>query len=96
MRIMSTDELRRLEVINLCGGERLGFPCELEFDVECAKIISMCVFPESRGILSWGNKEEYIVPWCKIECIGEDAILVKLSDAELSSCIRGRIRKKRR
>ena len=96
MHIMCTDDFRRLEVINLCGGERLGFPCELEFDAECAKILSFSVQQLSRGILSWGEREEYIIPWCKIECIGEDAILVKLNDGELSSCIRGRARKKRK
>lgn len=96
MRVMCTDDFRCLEVINLCGGERLGFPCEFEFDVESARILSFSVHPESRGILSWGDREEFIIPWCKIECIGEDAILVKLNDSELSSCTRGRSRKKRR
>ena len=94
MRIMSTEELRCLEVINLCGGERLGFPCELEIDLECAKVISLSVVPESRGFCFWGEKDEYIIPWCKIDCIGEDAILVKLTNAELSSCARGKCRKK--
>ncbi len=94
MRLMSTEELRCLEVINLCGGERLGFPCELEIDVECAKVISFTVVPESRGFSFFGEKDEYVIPWCKIECIGEDAILVKMTNSELCSCARGKCRKK--
>ena len=94
MRIMSTEELRRLEVINLCMGERLGFPCELDIDIECAKVISLSVFTESRGFCFWGERDQYIIPWCKIECIGEDAILVKMTNDELCACARGKIRKK--
>ena len=94
MRVMSTEELRCLEVINLCGGERLGFPLELEIDLECAKVISFTVIPQNRGFAFFGEKDEYIIPWCKIECIGEDAILVKMSNSELCSCARGKCRKK--
>ena len=97
MRIMCTDEFRSLEVINICGGERLGFPCELEIDLDCARIISFTVsggggkcFP----LLS--DRDEYSIPWCKIDCIGEDAVLVKLSESELSGCSRGKSRRKRR
>ena len=96
MRIICTDEFRSLEVINICGGERLGFPCEFEIDLDCARIISFTVADVGRGFTLFGDRDEYVIPWCKIDCIGEDAILVKLSDAELSGCARGKCRKKRR
>ena len=76
MRKMFTDEFRCLEVINLCGGERLGFPSELEIDLECGNIIAFTVVREGRGFSFFCEREEYVIPWCKIECIGEDAILV--------------------
>ena len=39
--------------------------------------------------------EHYRIPWCRVECIGEDTVLVKLTAAELSSCLeRGSSRKK--
>ena len=85
MRKISTVELRHLEVINLCGGERLGSPCELEIDLDCGQIISL-VIPIDCGFSLLGKKEEYVIPWCKIECIGEDAILVKIPRDELSRC----------
>ena len=85
MRKMSTVDLRCLEVINLCGGERLGYPCELEIDLNCGQILSLIV-PIDCGFSLFGKKEEYVIPWCKIECIGEDAILVKIPRDELFKC----------
>ena len=94
MKIISTDDLRRLEVINLCGGERLGFPCELELDLDCGSIISFTVTREGCGFSLFGEREEYVIPWCKIECIGADTILVKLSAEDYYD--RERDRKKRK
>ena len=96
MRIMCSDEFRSLEVINVCGGDRLGFPCELEIDLDCARIISFTAVGNDRCFPIFSGGEEYVIPWCKIDCIGEDAILVKLSSAELSGCLKGRRRRKRR
>ena len=96
MRVMCTDEFRSLEVINVCGGERLGFPCELEIDLDCARVISFTVAGEQHCFSLFGEREEFLIPWCKIDCIGEDAILVRLSDTEISGCCRGKKRKKRR
>ncbi len=94
MRRMFSDEFRCLEVINLCGGERLGFPCEFEFDLDRGDIISFTVTAISKGFSLFGDKDEYVIPWCRIECIGSDAILVRLKEGELSSCIKGKCRKK--
>ena len=94
MRKMFTDEFGCLEVINLCGGERLGFPCELEIDLECGNVISFTVIRECGGFPLFSDREEYVIPWCKIECIGEDAILVRLNRNDLCSCQRGKYRKK--
>ena len=85
MRKISTDRLRELEVINLCGGERLGYPCELEIEIDDGRSIAMTV-RDREGLAFFSKKEEYIIPWCKIECIGEDAILVRIPENELASC----------
>lgn len=85
MRRMSTADLRELEVINLCGGERLGYPCDFEIDIDEGCIISFTV-PISSGFSLFGKKDEYVIPWCKIECIGEDAILVKIPQNDLCLC----------
>ena len=85
MRKVSTADLRHLEVINLCGGERLGYACDFEIDLDCGQILSI-IIPVECGFSPFSKKEEYIIPWCKIECIGEDAILVKIPQNELLRC----------
>ena len=95
MKIMSTEDLRQLEVINLCGGERLGYPCELEIDVSNANVISIIVGNRSAFPI-FGKKITYAIPWCRIECFGSDAILVRITQVELSECAReGKKAKKR-
>ena len=96
MKRISTKELRQLEVINLCGGEKLGYPCDFEIDLECGSVLALIVTPESRGFSLFPDDEEYVVPWCKIECIGEDAILVKLDRSEIGSARTCNCRKKRK
>lgn len=94
VKAISTATLRELEVINLCGGERLGYPCDFEIDIDDGRIISLIVSCCEGSI--FGKREERTVPWCKIECIGEDAILVKLSHDDIAGgCCAPRVGKKR-
>lgn len=86
MRCISTTDLFCMEVINLCDGARLGTPCALEIDADCGSVTAL-IIPIERGFLSFGRNDAYRIPWCRIECIGEDAILVKLTAAELSTCL---------
>ena len=86
MRRMSTEELRLLEVINLCGGERLGFPCEFEIDVDENRIISFTVTTSKHPFAFIKSSNDITIPWRRIECIGEDAILVRIPESEFDSC----------
>lgn len=85
MKRFSTVDLRRLEIINLCDGTRLGYAGDFEFDCEDARILAL-VIVGSCGLFGFGREEDLIIPWNKIECIGEDTILVKLTEQELSCC----------
>lgn len=85
MKKMSTRELRELEVVNVCTGEKIGYPCDFEFDLECGQILSLIV-PICEGFSLFSKQRDCVIPWCKIECIGEDTILVKLSEAEAACC----------
>jgi len=82
---LSTADLRRLEIVNLCDGTRLGYACDFEFDCEDARILAL-VIKGSGGFLGFGKDDDLIIPWSFIQCIGEDTILVKLSSTELSCC----------
>ena len=78
----TTVSLRKKEIINLCDGSRLGFATEFEFDPKCATLTSLMVAHGGCGFLGLGKPEYLFIPWCKIECIGEDTILVRLTEAE--------------
>ena len=94
MREITTTDLCSMEVINLCDGGRLGYPSALELCAEDGRITAL-IIPRECGFLGLGKAERYRIPWCRVECIGEDTVLVKLTAAELSSCLeRGSNRKK--
>lgn len=95
MRALSTKDLREREVINVCTGEKLGFICELEIDTDCGEVLSFTL-PVESGFFSFRCREEYVIPWRKIECIGEDTILLRLSERELSEFLVGKSKKKSR
>ncbi len=87
MKFANTAYLRDKEVISLCDGARLGCPEDFEVDISCGKIIAMIVVGEA-GLFGFGKCDEYVIPWDKIHCIGEDTILVKLEPSELRCCLR--------
>lgn len=84
MEIISTNDLRNKEIINLCDGGRLGFACDFEFNKCTAEIVGLILEQES-GFLGLGRGERIVIPWCKIQCIGEDTILVNFTSHELNS-----------
>ena len=82
MNICSTGDIRDKEIINLCDGMRLGYATDFEINVCDARILALIV-PSCGGFLGLAKGEGIVIPWDKIECIGEDAILVKISPNEL-------------
>lgn len=77
----NTYDLRDKEVINLCDGARIGCPSDFEFSSTDGKITAIIV-PGQGGFLGLGKSRDIIIPWNKIECIGEDTILVRLPPNE--------------
>jgi len=72
--IINTSNLRELDVINVCDGRRLGWLCDFEIDGSCGKICA--VFVSERYFSLCGQKNTLRIPWEKVVCIGEDAVLV--------------------
>ena len=86
MKRCSTKDLRKLEIINLCDGTRLGCASDFEFDCEDAKILAL-VIAGSDGIFGVGREDDIIIPWHKIECFGEDTILVRVTHTDFGALI---------
>ena len=94
MDLITTEELRKKEIINLCDGERLGYSSDFQFD-KCTAQITGLIVENGGGFLGLGCGSTYFIPWCKIECIGTDTILVNLSKSDLSAHNDHQKRKKR-
>ena len=68
------------EVINICDGGRLGCVTDLEMDLCTGAILSIIV-PGERSMLGLLKaRDEIVIPFCRIQKIGEDVILVDLRE----------------
>lgn len=82
MSRITCTQLREKDVINLCDGTRLGYISEIEFDT-CNGQICAVILSRACGFFGFSKDAPIFIPWSRIECIGEDAVLVKISDREL-------------
>lgn len=75
------EDLAQKDVINIIDGRRLGFVGDVEIDVCDGKVVSLIVYGRARlwGLL--GREDDLVVPWCNIQKIGDDAILVNCEPA---------------
>ena len=69
-------ELRQKEVINCRDGERLGFVCDVDFDIHTCQLLAIIVPGPCKifGIL--GRDHEFYIDIQCIRQIGADVILV--------------------
>lgn len=91
MRTLTSTQLENTEVINLCDGARLGCPEALELQTDGCGLLTVTalLIPLGGGLADFlriGSRDVLRIPVCRIECIGQDTILVKLTEAELASC----------
>lgn len=77
-------DLREKEVINVVDGQRLGFVCDLEFDLECGEIKCIIIPGPCKVFGFIGRENEYVIDLCDIEKVGGDVILVNI---ELEKCL---------
>ena len=89
MNVCNTEELRCKEIINLCDGSRLGYACDFEFEIDNGKILAI-IINSQNGLFNIGKNDRIKIPWDKIECIGEDTVLVKVQISECGCCERPR------
>ena len=72
-------DLRYKEVIDQSTGQRLGYVCDAEIDLDDGKIVALIVpGQKTRGGLLSGD-DDYILPWGSISRLGEDIILAEVS-----------------
>lgn len=69
-------EMRAKEVINICTGERLGFVSDMTVDVKTGRILSISVPGGYRVLGILGKQSDVVIPWSRIQKIGDDLILI--------------------
>jgi YlmC/YmxH family sporulation protein len=70
-------DLRGKEVIDVCTGIRLGFPVDVEVNVDSGRLVAIVVPGPCRYFGLFGRLEDIIIPWDCIKRIGDDLILVE-------------------
>lgn len=78
--MISTQDLRNKEVINIYDGRSLGYVYDIEVNLEKG-IIEGIIVPAQRSFFSFfgrGN-DDYVIKWCDIKRIGDDVILVDVA-----------------
>lgn len=69
-------DFKHKEVININNGKRMGYVQDVCADLQTGLITSIIVPGENKFASMFSNKNDIIIPWEKIHCIGEDTILV--------------------
>ena len=73
-------DLKCKEVINVCDGGRLGCVTDLELELCPGAILSIVVPGEGRMLGFLRARDGVVIPFCRIQKIGEDVILVDLRE----------------
>ena len=74
------NDLRNKEVINISSGKRLGFVCDVEFDLICGKILAIVLPPRKIKLFSFAKTDDIIIKWDQIKKIGNDIIIVDFEE----------------
>ncbi|MDR1693067.1 MAG: YlmC/YmxH family sporulation protein [Oscillospiraceae bacterium] len=70
-------DIRGKEVIDVCSGNRLGYPSDVEIDAETGQLVALVVPGACKYLGMFGREEDIVIPWHSISRIGEDLILVE-------------------
>lgn len=70
-------DLRNKEIVNITDGKRLGYVCDVDFDLEAGTVASLII---PKKIAFWNifkKNDEYVIPLEMIRKIGDDIIIVE-------------------
>jgi len=78
--MISTQDLKNKEVINIYDGKSLGYVYDIEVNLEKG-LIEGIVVPAQRSFFSFFGRgdNDYVIKWKDIKRIGDDVILVDVA-----------------
>ena len=71
-------ELKDKQVVSLKDASVVGFVSDIEFDTDSGSLTSVVITGKNRGISFLGRGEDIVIPWDKIDVIGNDSILISM------------------
>lgn len=79
---MTFSELKQKDVVNVRDGRRLGKPMDLALNENAC--VEALIVPISGSIFNLlrPEKEGCVVPWSRVLRIGDDVILVEISESD--------------
>ncbi|MGI6631953.1 MAG: YlmC/YmxH family sporulation protein [Bacillota bacterium] len=81
--MIRASDLASRDVVNTVDGRRLGNIVDVELDLENGRITAVVVPGQPKMLGVFGRSDDYVVPWENIKKIGEDVILVEISERYL-------------
>ncbi|ACL76406.1 YlmC/YmxH family sporulation protein [Ruminiclostridium cellulolyticum] len=73
--------LKDKEVINVSDGTRLGMVSDVEINLNDGRIEGIVVPIQGKWFGLFGKDNEYIIPWESIIKVGDEIILVEMSES---------------
>ncbi|MGI6643653.1 MAG: YlmC/YmxH family sporulation protein [Bacillota bacterium] len=86
--MIRASDLSTRDVINTVDGRRLGNIVDVEIDLTSGKIVAVVVPGQAKVLGILGRADDYVVPWENVKKIGEDVILVEISEHYLRRTLR--------
>ncbi len=74
--MISTQDIRDKEVINIYDGKSLGFADDMEIDLQKGTVEGIVVPARQRMFSFFGREEDLVIRWKDVKRIGEDVVLV--------------------
>lgn len=75
-------DFRHKEVIDISTGNRLGFMTDIDVDLSIGRINAIIIPARRRFFGLFAAGDDVVIPWNRIQKIGEDIILVTLGDED--------------
>ena len=71
-------DLRNKQVVCIKSGCVLGFVSDVELNTETGNLESIIIFGRPKLLGVFGKEDDIVIPWSKIEVIGNETILVNI------------------
>lgn len=82
---MKITDLKNKEIINAADGSRMGFLEDVDVNLEDGRLEALVLQRPGRFFGWMGKDRELMIPWHMIEKIGQDTILVSVSEKYLKN-----------